>query len=281
MSTGASFTIYTPTKWLPHVVDHKGVRRACGHVPSRRLPMSGFAPPMAPADLIPPADYEEFELPMPSGVMIKDQGQVGACNTHSETLNLQLVDVAAGRPNVALSAWAPYGWLTNGHDIGSSPVEGLDLLQTRGTPPDAAVAHGNYFPQTYGPQILTEAARFRCEKGVQITTDDELATAIQRLSPVTIAIPVGDAFSDLDAEGVAPLAAGYCNHAVSAVLGMKRAKNGQWIFKVANSWGVGWGLDGFFWLYLAGTTRRAGFEAVMFQSGTDDPQDKGLPVLAA
>ncbi len=225
-------------------------------------------------DLIPESGWREFEEQWPEGVAVKDQNGVGACNGHAAALGLELARHVEGFDPAALSAWWVYGNLARWPiDSGSNIGEALDLLEQTGCSTEALVAYKNWNRATFTAQAKAAAARFKVQRGQAVTTDEEFATAVQRRQPLNFAIPAGARLGNLDADGVSPLAPGFCNHAVTAWGGMKRSRSGVWLFKWVNSWGASWGRNGTAWLPLKGITRHAGFEAYVVQAASTDPND--------
>jgi hypothetical protein len=199
------------------------------------------------------------------------------CNGHAAATSLELARNVAGKPHVNLSAWFVYSILCGGWDRGSNILDALALLSAQGTCPETDMAYGEINPKRITAAAKTSAARFKLEAGSSLKTWPEIMTAVQLLRPLNLSIQVGNAFNNLDSEGVPGASRGPGNHAVCVGFGAKKSAKHGWLVKMWNSWGTVWGLNGFCWLGQAHTDGVSYFEAYDVMTAADDPTDPTNP----
>lgn len=260
---------------LPYILDHAGDKRPLGLVPSdpkwmRSVPNYGDT-----TELIPESEWVEFNE-FPAEIKRKNQNGKGACNGFAAALGVETLRYSAGMPYIELSGWYVYSILCNGWDRGSSIGQALDLLQDKGVAPESLVEYGLINPRRLSDEAHKQAPRFKVEVGEMLTTYEQIGTAIQRRQSINLAVAVGNSFNNLNADGV-PGFGRICNHAVHVGLGMKRARNGEWLGLMTNSWGEQWGQNGFCWLPLKYLPTAAYFEAYTLRSIVDDSADNTRP----
>jgi hypothetical protein len=260
---------------LPNIIDHSGNVRPLGFLPGDPGRMMAV-PALAEADLIPEANWVEFHE-WPEHIKIKDQNGRGACNGFAAALGTETTRYVAGMPHIPLSGWYVYSILCNGVDRGSMILDALELLQERGCSPEDQVKYGVINPRQLTAEAHKEAPRFKVEIGERLTTYQQLGTAIQRRQSINLAVCVGNAFNNLNSDGVPQLGRSWCNHAVHVGLGMKRAKDGSWLALMANSWTTQWGQNGFCWLPLKYIPTASAFEAYTLRAVVDDTADNTKP----
>jgi hypothetical protein len=208
---------------------------------------------------------------------IADDIGVHNCNGHAAATSLELARNVAGKPHVALSAWYVYAILCGGWDRGSNILDALALLSAQGTCPETDMTYGEINPKRITAAAKTSAARFKLEAGTSLKTWPEIMTAVQLLRPLNLSIQVGNAFNNLDSEGVPGASRGPGNHAVCVGFGAKKSAKHGWLIKMWNSWGTVWGLNGFCWLGQAHTDGVSYFEAYDVMTAADDPTDPTNP----
>lgn len=231
-------------------------------------------PPVARAPVpaaIPESEWQEFEFKCPE-IKVKDQSSYGACNGFAASTSLEWARWIAGMPHVDLSPWFVYSILCNGIDRGSSIAEALQLLSERGTCPDKDVPYGTINPRRLSAVAQADARRFRIEIGARLSGFAELMTATQLRRPFNFSVCAGNAFTQVDADGVAGFVGGAGNHAVTGGLGAKRLRNGEWAIKAQNSWGTNVQAGGYFWFTRLHVENQAWFDAYLIGAVEYDPE---------
>jgi hypothetical protein len=264
-------------KTLPTAPDGLGNDRPLGFLRGKPRRMAAV-PTLADSDLIPEADWVEYDE-WPEHIKIKDQDGRGACNGFAAALGVETLAWSAGMEYVPLSGWYVYSILCNGVDRGSMILDALGLVTERGVAPESEVPYGLINPRRLTESAHQKAAGYKVELGERLTTYQQIGTAVQRRQSINLAVCVGDGFNDLDGDGRPRLGRGYCNHAVHVGYGMRRAKDGSWVVKMANSWSEAWGLSGFCWLPLKQVPVAAAFEAYTLRAGVDSLADRNNPPI--
>lgn len=261
---------------LPSIKDDLGNIRPLGFIPGDPKRMMAV-PPMAATDLIPESDWVEFEDDIDSVVKIKDQNGKGACNGHAAATAGEFSRYVSGMSPVDLSAWYVYAILCQGRDNGSMILDALELMSSDGCSPESLVKYGIINPRQLTDEAHKAASNYKIEIGNRITSYQALGTAVQRKQPINLAVCVGNAFNNLNGDGVPGLGRGYCNHAVFVGGGMKRAKDGSWLVRMRNSWTTAWGDGGKCWLPAKYVPTASAFEGYTIQAMIDDTADNTRP----
>jgi hypothetical protein len=266
---------------LPEYRDSLGETRKLGTI----LPSSGYRPlfRVGVPRVIPESQWVEFDLREElkgSGIKVKDQDGRGACNDHARTSAMEYARVIAGQPHVALNAWFGYAIMCRGVDRGSMIADALELSMRVGAPPEDAVPYGTIDPDLIPPDAYEQAKRFKLEVGERLMTFEEMGTSAQLRRPFNFSIRVGNNFDRLDADGCVGLSSGPGNHAIVGGVFMKRARNGEWIIGLQNSWTEGWGDGGFAAYRKAHIAKQSYFEAYNLESASTDPEWREHPPVA-
>lgn len=230
--------------------------------------------------LVPRDQWEAFEDD-PSWFQIKDQGQFGACNGHSDAECTETARHYAGMPHVPLSGFFDYALLCNGIDEGSGILDSIAMMTGYGVAPEALVPAGTIDPRNFTPDMMRAAKRFRCEVAASITTWDEFVSAVLLRMPVNASLRVGNNFNALDPDGVPGYERGAGNHSMSFWGGLKLTKQWGWVVRAANHWTPQWGWQGFAWMGEAHTLKSGFSEAFALRAVTDDPLDQTNPPTPA
>ena len=257
--------------------DGKGHIRALGNHPARvgrSLTTQGQLPD------IPVSEWRPFNL-IASPIFplkVKDQGNFGACNGHAASSSLELARWIAGESHHALSAWLIYADLCQGIDRGSFITDALEHLSKQGTAREAKVSWGTISPTKITPEARTDATRFRVEIGHKLETFRDLCIASVLRQPFNFSIPVNGNFNSLDAYGRPLNHAGAHNHAVCGGFGLQRLATGEWAFLALNSWGLSFGIGGYFWVSER-NLQGWGWDAYSVSATHFDPQTPPPPLV--
>jgi hypothetical protein len=232
--------------------------------------------------LLPESSWVEYEEE-DSGPVLDQDGR-GACNGFAADDSLIDARYVAGMPYVALSPWYIYGTLCNGWDTGSTIDDALRHLRDVGTCRDELVPYGTINPRRFSEEAHADAKRFKIEVGGLLDEEADpfaaIMTCVQLRKPVNFSVHAGMAFSNLDGDGCPPTWPGMANHAVRTARGAKRLRSGEWVFKMKNSWGAQWGIDGYCWIRREHITRQAGFQAYYVEAVQYDPESEQPPIAA-
>jgi hypothetical protein len=171
---------------------------------------------------------------------IMDQGQYGSCNGWAGASALSRARVRRGLKRVNLSGAYLYSLINGGRDNGSMLDDGMRTLQSRGCATLDSVKSNQIYPSKYDRKKADrEAAKHKSFEAYQIGSREGLWTALALGFDVVVAVHAGNAFSNIDRNGIAGVNNGGGNHAVMAD-GLLYA-GGEIVADGANSWGTRWG----------------------------------------
>lgn len=211
---------------------------------------------------------------------IGNQGRYGSCNGYAGAKALEKSRVLRGLKHVKLSGEGLYAQINGGRDGGSMLDDGMEALEKNGCPTEATVKVREF----YTPRTLPEAARhemprFKAADCFRIDTEIQLASAIAQDFMCVAAVHVGEAYQNLDRDGVRGASHGDGNHAIHCV--DVRIVDGEFQFDEAGSWDLDNGDQGYAWLtwrkHFISTVRNHAFYAI--RSTIDDPQDADNPTI--
>lgn len=255
-------------------VDHTGEFRKLGLRPPPRGLVGSFPPYGDGSELVPEAQWKDFQIWTPDlPIEVKNQGQTNSCAPHAGSLAVEQERYGQGAGYLKLDPWTPYAKLCQGSDDGSSIIELLHLLMSFGIPPDGTVPHGTIDPSLIPAGAAALASRFRVTLGQDLTTREQIASAVMRHEPIVLSVCVGPGFDDLDAEGVPNLSDGQDNHAVNVWGGLKwSSRRRDHLIFGWNSWGPEWGERGHMWLPLSRLATKPSFSAFRLKAALMDPR---------
>lgn len=189
---------------------------------------------------------------------VRDQGDLGSCTGFAIVTGFrECLEIVSKRPLVVLSPLFEYYYErlfehTLNQDAGAQIRDGMHVLRKMGATPETDCPYDiTKFTDAPSAQAVADAKPFAISAFHRINNRIEIKQALSINHPVVIGIEVWESFeSDVVAQtGVVPIPnqsteQNLGGHAV-CVVGYNDAKQ-QFIVK--NSWGTGWGDQGYFYL---------------------------------
>jgi hypothetical protein len=217
---------------------------------------AAFAPYQARRPAIPYSEVGPFDRWKNFGYKIKDQNGKGACMGHAATTGLEIAyRLAYGRWKW-FSAWFCYGTINGGRDGGATVGDAFRSVQENGVCPEDMVPYAEHRISRMSAEAKAAAKLYRAEQVYRIETESDLFTAVVLGDPVAFGTMIGGGFSRVDSEGVP--GGGFIGgggHAM-AIYGGYKIINGVRHYRVPNSWGTSYGIEGccfMTWEMIAGT----------------------------
>ncbi len=198
-------------------------------------------------DVLPETAWLEIDL-QHYDLAIVDQLASSSCVSQAITKGSEYVVKQHTGKTVTLNSYFLYGIISHGVDRGSKFSEGLAAAQLYG------VCEENLLPNrvVYAPYdkvVYDNAAKFKLSDALILRTFEQICTAITRGFVTPLGIYVGQNFSQIDSDGICPLAtSGVGRHAVLGI-GLKKHKRYGWLIKIQNSWGKAFGMNGFSYIH--------------------------------
>lgn len=265
-----SFAIGKQSVSLLPSIKFDGEYRVLGCIPSddnHDFPMFG-------SQVFGQAQHElrEIDLAPVYNNRILNQGSTSACAGFACASGMETVWKQLGNKAQDFTPFFTYGLINNGRDAGAMISHGLMALKRYGACPTGVLPNGVMFQNQFSQEAFKQAMRFRLSLAFKCGNFDEICQAINLGFCCPLGIMVGDNFSNVDNDGVAPLrTSGGGGHAILG-LGLKKNPRYGWTIKIQNSWGTRFGINGFAYL------RREHFnlmspDAFAIQAAFDDPQD--------
>jgi C1A family cysteine protease len=207
---------------------------------------------------------EERLTPLPAEWSLRDamppvynQGQLGSCTANAIGACVEYQEMKEHQPAVTPSRLFIYWNERNleGHvstDSGAQIRDGMKVVSTFGAPPESDWPYDvTRFAVEPPAQAYVDARKHEALYGrvTQSAHSFQASTFFRR--PVVFGFAVFESFETIGADGVMPLPDPsreklLGGHAV-VIVGY-RPINGQLYFEVRNSWGDGWGDQGYFWM---------------------------------
>ena len=219
-----------------------------GLLPSDQSLMGSFDRAAASFPLIPRSEWPKagFVGLRPKATFVWDQNGYNACGGFGGAAGLTMARVAAGQSLIQLSPYWLYSQVNGGRD------QGCRTEQTRQIQLEKGCALYDVAPKKiYGPWddgVKKDVENFKADRGPLITSFDELVSAILKGVACYGGIFCGGNFN-VGANGNlgnwnGSRAGGHC----LAWIGGIKFENGQWYVQTLNSWGKGWGQNGWCWM---------------------------------
>jgi hypothetical protein len=182
--------------------------------------------------------------------------------------------LASGQARHLFSPTSIYARINGGRDQGAQVASGLEAIKTYGTCFQEQFGEDKIYAQQLSAAAAKTATRFRVLEAYKINNWSELGTAITKGFVVVSGIGVGDNFSNLDSNGVAPLPNRVIGGHCLASFGLKKV-SGIWVANTRNSWGDRWGKLGNCYLQRDAWHPQYGFPFDAFAIGgvLDDPEE--------
>lgn len=256
---------------LPYI-EHNGVIRQLGGCwpeahDDDRIPSYGAA---ADGGVLPrnewiEIDQEHFNIP------IFDQGSTNACVGMGITTAAQYCIKKNRNEVIRLNPYFLYALVNQNRDSGAMISVGVGSASSMGIcEQDVCPMHLQYRAALTLP-MYKNAKRHRVEVVYRCRNFDEVCSALSRGGFVVFGIRIGHNFANVDSDGVAPLPTDENGGHCMVAMGLKTHKRWGWMPKVHNSWGKGFGMNGFVYLYQEHFNTNLDAYAIM--SMIDDPED--------
>jgi hypothetical protein len=218
-----------------------------------------------------PSQWQEIDMSW-YNPPIWDQGMTSSCVGQGCTAGMQVCYMQSGRPLVEFNPYFCYGLINGGRDQGAMISDGLKALQQYGTCQKDALPNGVMFKNQFPQTAYENAKRFKLAQAYRCPDFNSICSAITLGFVTPLGIWVGDNFSQVDSQGVAPVpAGGGGGHCILGV-GLKKSARYGWMIKIQNSWGKRFGVNGYAYIHK-GHFQRMQPDAFAIQSVIDDPQD--------
>lgn len=258
-------------------VEAGGEKRLLACLPRKEdsgLPRFAAAPSVR---VIPRSEWKDKELThFFDG--IDDQNGHGACAGFAAEVGAHVSKNLHGGIRRKFSPWFNYAMVNGGQDQGAIVSDLMKSMRDIGLALDETVPDKAWHKRMIPKEAYEDAKRFRLHQAYELSTFDEVVSAVLQNFPVVFGVMIGNRFSP-DGEGVVPNwdGANVGGHAMPAI-GVKFVRN-QCRLVVPNSWSERWGLRGFCYMnesYFRG--QRWGLDAFAVQTMASDPEEASVAV---
>ena len=239
---------------MASIIDHNGIERKLGLLPlddaTRNLAASkpSFGDYLAENNLplYQEEDWEEVD-PEFGDEFVLDQHQTSGCVGFSEAAAEMKIRALRGMPFETLSGAFSYSLVNGGRDGGAQIIAARDAAEQHGHALESEFHLPNIYWNQVPPSVRQSALERKSRISYRINSPAEAASAILEGFIVQAGVCVGGNFNSLTREGIAGYTRGYANHSIH-LFGLKRI-NGEWCFKMGNTWSKNWAIRGNCWLH--------------------------------
>jgi hypothetical protein len=252
-----------------------GEYRVLGLTPSSEESKAKFPKFGAHFATLDPSQWKETDLSSFNPDVL-DQDGVGACASFAGSGGIAMGLLQAGRPKKAFNPYFLYALVNGGRDAGSSLSDVMSALMVDGVCSAEMMPYRLTFKSQLPQQAYDDASKYKLLKTFHCGSFEEICSAITLGFTVPLGIMVGNNFSNLDNEGVAPLpSGGGGGHAILGI-GLHQSSRYGWVIKILNSWGSSFGMRGY--CYLRKEMFRAMNPDAFAIQSVNDP-DSNVPVV--
>jgi hypothetical protein len=184
-----------------------------------------------------PTDLSTYMSP------VKDQDGIGACNGFDTIYIAEGCRAIQGLPHVTLSPGYLYGNINDGVDDGSLLEDAMQWMMERGTCLASTVSELDWHSQPVA--AVEEAKKYRVLEAFVCPTFEHMASAIQCGFLVSAGVLWYGNYTP-DSEGWLPSRGRGQSGGHAICRCSLKERNGVWGLGGPNSWGVSWGLNGYF-----------------------------------
>lgn len=221
-------------------------------------------------EAVDPSTWADFDFANILELIIRNQATYGSCTGHAGVTAEDIILRKIGANPPLLSCTFPYAQVNGGRDQGASVSSILQVLKQLGTCTHAECDTDQIFKNQIPASAYKTALKYQVFEAFLCRTYEEIVDAINRGFPVPLGIQVGNNFSRLNNEGIAPLPDMIIGGHALCGIGIKKYK-GVWLVKVQNSWGKQWGIDGCCYLTKNHFTHMIDSYAIMYAENTPPP----------
>lgn len=206
---------------------------------------------------------EQFSL-LPAEWSLRDkmppvynQGELGSCTANAIGACVEYQEMKQGQPSVMPSRLFIY-WNerklegTTASDSGAQIRDGIKVVATFGAPPETDWPYDiTQFAAEPPPQAYQDARKHLASYGRVVQSAHSFQASLFFHRPVVFGFAVFESFESIGPDGIMPFPDPHRErllggHAV-VIVGYRQINN-QLYFEVRNSWGDGWGDQGYFWM---------------------------------
>lgn len=246
-----------------------GYYRVLSYKPSPENDLPLFGKTFMGAD---PMPLRDIDLSWESH-RILNQRNTSSCVAHATATGMEILYKQRQNVQKNFNPYFMYALINGGYDDGAYISDAMSASMKYGIcETDAFPSDKVYYKRSLTKEAYDNAARFKLDQAYRCTSFDQICQALNLGFVVNIGINVGDNFTSVDSEGIAPLARGVLGGHSMLACGLKNHPKYGWLIKVQNSWGSNFGIKGYCYLRKEAFGGRA-LDCFAFQGVLDDPKD--------